>query len=239
MRQHPTTLLLKGATAMYLQNKYTSWYYDIVHNAKSRTLPNDVYFEKHHIIPVSLGGSNNKENIVKLTAKEHYVCHHLLTKMTIGLQKRSMWFAFWRFINVKNTYREPYIKVTAITYSLVKEEIAKYSSELRKGTKASPELKKKFSELRTGNKNAMWGKKHKEESIRKIKEARKKQDNSHLKNRIISQEWREKIRNTLLLGSSTKGIPKPKVMCNCCKKQFAPHIIKRWHGDNCKSKSQI
>ena len=239
MRQHPTTLLLKGATAMYLQNKYTSWYYDIVHNAKSRTLPNDVYFEKHHIIPVSLGGSNNKENIVKLTAKEHYVCHRLLTKMTVGDQKRSMNHAFWRFVNSKNTKRSYHLKITARIYELAKIDFAKSISESNTGLKRPLELKEKFSQMRKGDKNGMWGKKHKEESIRKIKEARKQQDNSHLKNRIISQEWREKIRNTLLAGSSTKGIPKPKVVCNCCKKQFAPHIIKRWHGDNCKSKSQI
>lgn len=36
------------------------------------------YFERHHIIPRCVGGSDVKENIVCLTAKEHYVAHHLL-----------------------------------------------------------------------------------------------------------------------------------------------------------------
>jgi hypothetical protein len=39
------------------------------------------YFEQHHIILKSMGGSNKKENLVLLTAKEHYVVHHLLWKI--------------------------------------------------------------------------------------------------------------------------------------------------------------
>ena len=40
---------------MYLQNKYTQWYYNIVNNAQAR-LSNTTYIEKHHIVPKSLGG---------------------------------------------------------------------------------------------------------------------------------------------------------------------------------------
>lgn len=39
------------------------------------------YYEVHHILPRSLGGKNNSENLVRLTPKEHYTCHLLLTKM--------------------------------------------------------------------------------------------------------------------------------------------------------------
>lgn len=41
----------------------------------------DVYSEIHHIIPRSLGGSDDKINLVKLTAKEHFVCHLLLSEI--------------------------------------------------------------------------------------------------------------------------------------------------------------
>lgn len=58
---------------------YTKFYNSIIANAKSRTI--DTYTEKHHIIPRSLGGTDDKCNIVSLTAKEHFVCHLLLTKM--------------------------------------------------------------------------------------------------------------------------------------------------------------
>ena len=69
---------------MYLQNKYTSWYNNIIQRAQSRVLSADIYTEKHHVIPKSLGGSNAKSNIVCITPREHFICHLLLTKMTTG-----------------------------------------------------------------------------------------------------------------------------------------------------------
>lgn len=39
------------------------------------------YYERHHILPKSLGGQDTKENLVLLTAKEHYICHMLLIKI--------------------------------------------------------------------------------------------------------------------------------------------------------------
>lgn len=39
------------------------------------------YTEEHHIIPRSLGGTDDVNNLVKLTAKEHFICHLLLTKI--------------------------------------------------------------------------------------------------------------------------------------------------------------
>lgn len=62
-----------------LTNKYSEWYYKIIDRAKGRTL--DGYVEHHHIIPRCIGGSDDPENIVRLTAREHYICHWLLTKM--------------------------------------------------------------------------------------------------------------------------------------------------------------
>jgi len=39
------------------------------------------YFENHHIVPKCMGGENISENIVKLTAAEHYIAHQLLVKI--------------------------------------------------------------------------------------------------------------------------------------------------------------
>jgi len=41
----------------------------------------DGYCECHHIIPKSEGGSDDKDNLVNLTAREHYVAHLLLAKI--------------------------------------------------------------------------------------------------------------------------------------------------------------
>ena len=58
-------------------------YHQIILKAKSvNRLKNDGnYYERHHILPKSLGGSNHKDNLVLLTAKEHYICHMLLIKI--------------------------------------------------------------------------------------------------------------------------------------------------------------
>lgn len=45
---------------------------------------------KHHILPVSLGGSDSKENLVRIPHKEHLICHLLLVCFTEGEDNRSM-----------------------------------------------------------------------------------------------------------------------------------------------------
>lgn len=105
---------------MYLQNKYTRWYNNIIANAQSRILPSNIYSEKHHIIPKSLGGNNSKLNLVKLTAKEHYICHLLLPKMTEGAAKRSMCHALWKIVNQQRDYQHRH-KVTARMYETIKK----------------------------------------------------------------------------------------------------------------------
>ena len=52
---------------------YLNIYNSIIDRAKTRNLPG--YTEKHHVVPKSIGGSDDKSNIVELTAKEHFVCH--------------------------------------------------------------------------------------------------------------------------------------------------------------------
>ena len=47
---------------------------------KRHTDKPDGYTERHHIIPRSLGGSDNSSNLVDLTAREHFIAHLLLAK---------------------------------------------------------------------------------------------------------------------------------------------------------------
>ena len=48
---------------------------------KNKKDPNYAYCETHHVIPKCLGGSNDKENLVNLTAREHFIAHKLLYKI--------------------------------------------------------------------------------------------------------------------------------------------------------------
>jgi hypothetical protein len=62
---------------------YELIYNRIIRNAvnQKRIKNKDQYYERHHIVPKCLGGTNNKNNLVLLTAKEHFIAHHLLWKI--------------------------------------------------------------------------------------------------------------------------------------------------------------
>ena len=83
---------------MFQLNKYTTTYYNIIYTAQSRPVSTDIYTENHHIIPKSLGGSNLPYNLVRLTAREHFICHLLLIKMLSGTNKHKMAFALSRML---------------------------------------------------------------------------------------------------------------------------------------------
>ena len=193
---------------MYLQNKYTRWYYNIIQRAKSRKLPTDVYIEKHHIVPRSLGGDNQQENIVSLTAKEHFICHMLLVKMTTGKSKRSMAYAAWQMTNIDSRQR---YSPTSRIYSLLKKNLSETYKGVPKtkihwlGKSHSAQTKTLQSEVKKSSNNPMWGKKHKEKSKETISEKQ-------------------------------KGIPKPKFVCSKCRATVGGMSnLLRWHEDNCPS----
>ena len=59
---------------------YQKIYNDLINSARRKILTED-YIERHHIIPRCMGGDNNIENIVNLSAAEHFVAHQLLVKI--------------------------------------------------------------------------------------------------------------------------------------------------------------
>jgi len=63
-------------------NKYIATYGNIILKARleNRTKSEENYYESHHITPRSLNGSNEPNNLVLLTAREHYLCHFLIYK---------------------------------------------------------------------------------------------------------------------------------------------------------------
>ncbi len=89
--------MLNKIKALSTASKYTDWYCSIVMAAQLRS--DKVEGENHHIVPRSVWkeGAKFKDNIVRLTYREHYICHKLLVKMLIEkahVQKMS--FALWR-----------------------------------------------------------------------------------------------------------------------------------------------
>ena len=138
-----------------LQNKYIRWYEQIVLTAQTRTLPANIYFEKHHIIPQSIGGSNKKINLAILTAREHFICHRLLTRFLTGKAKMKMSFATWIMLTNNNPHQKRY-KVTSRIYEFVKKEMVaiqrtgEYRKKISEGMKKSPNIKPVWNKGKTG-----------------------------------------------------------------------------------------
>lgn len=189
---------------MYLCNKYTSYYYSIIRRAQAR-LPNKEYMERHHIIPKSLGGTNERSNIAILTPKEHFVCHRLLTRMTTGNARSKMCFAAWAMATLKNGPLGERYKINSKTYSSIRSnlpKILKSEETKQKMRKPKPEgFGKKVSEYRTGK---SWGYHPTDQTKEKM------------------SAWQ-------------KNIPKPKIKCEHCNKEFILPNYKMWHGNNCKN----
>jgi hypothetical protein len=119
-----------------LTNKYSKLYYKITSNAKQRIT--EGYTETHHIIPQSLGGSNDKENLVNLTAREHFICHWLLIKMTEGSDRSKMLYAL-NGMKAENKYQERYhTKITARVYETYRMEHAVNHSKVMKAKNLVP-----------------------------------------------------------------------------------------------------
>lgn len=78
---------------MFISNKYYRLYINLcqAHN------DHDVYCETHHIIPKSMGGDDDLGNLVRLTPKQHYMAHRLLTKITEGDNLIKMKYALYMF----------------------------------------------------------------------------------------------------------------------------------------------
>lgn len=119
-----------------LTNKYSTLYYAITTNAKSRIT--ECYTERHHIIPQSLGGSNDKDNLVDLTAREHFICHWLLIKMTEGEDRSKMLYAL-QGMKAENKFQNRYhTKITARVYEKYRIEHAENHSRVMKAKQLVP-----------------------------------------------------------------------------------------------------
>jgi hypothetical protein len=117
---------------MFKNNKWYCWYKGIILSAKYREDYNPLvgYIETHHVIPRSLGGTNDKNNLVQLTAKEHFICHHLLTKFTHGDAADKMWMAYDLFFKSRKLNDGKNYRITARMYERVKKAISQIKKEM-------------------------------------------------------------------------------------------------------------
>ena len=142
-------------------NKYEAWYAAITKRGQIRELDSDNDNEIHHIVPKSLGGSNNISNLTSLTTREHFICHWLLTKIYREGEAHWKMINALRFMRAENANQKRYSnKITARVYSKLKQEYSKLQSDRYSGAgnpmygrPVSEEVRKGRSERASGDNN--------------------------------------------------------------------------------------
>ena len=217
---------------MFLTNKYTLWYYNIIQRANTRILHNNIYTEKHHILPKSMGGSNEPSNIAILTGREHFICHLLLTKMVEQKYIRSMWYASYMMCKGSKRY-----KPTARIYEKLKQHMI-----LANKDRPGPNLGRIFSAEARANMSAATKGKPKgpftEDHINNMRKPKTEEHKKHLSESRLGKSWghRHTEETKEKMSIWQKGVPKEKFKCEFCNKETSLMNHKRWHGSKCKLK---
>ena len=135
---------------------------------------NGNYFEKHHIIPKCKGGDNSKDNLLLLTAREHYLAHWLLWLI---YRDRQMALAFHKMSSINKNQKRI---ISSKDYERVREvyretNIGNTYGKAHKGRKISNEQRKaqsiKMKNKFNGDDNPFYGKTHTDEFKNKLSDA--------------------------------------------------------------------
>jgi hypothetical protein len=161
---------------------YQRIYDQIIDRARKeqRTKQQELYYESHHIVARCMGGLNKKENLILLTAREHFVVHWLLARAypsSKGLAK-----AFDAMCTLKKSYQQRYTPSSRAI-----SEAKELSNRARRVTC----LNANTIEKRTATRMQRGNYKRTEESVQKGIQTRRER-NSYV-GRSFSQEHREKL----------------------------------------------
>ena len=209
---------------------YKKIYDNIVTRAKNRQL--EGYGENHHIIPKCLGGSNKKENLVKLTAKEHWTVHLLLIEIYPNHPKLKLAV---RMMMVKSTNQGRDVITSGKQFERLRIEAAKAHSELMLGVpkpQFTKEHRDKISKAKIGKPGANKGRVFTEEHKAKIGLSSK----GRISGDRNPMRKKEVLDKHPALFSDKNNPSKIKIECPHCNIFFGKGNYIRWHGDNCKNK---
>lgn len=126
---------------------YTNIYNAIITNAMNRNHAGPG--ERHHIIPKCIGGSNSSENIVKLSSREHFICHLLLCEMYPNNQK--LHYAAWAMSNQRSPRHNRNYKVSSRIYERLKERQSQIIIEYNKTRIITDSHREKLRKANTGS----------------------------------------------------------------------------------------
>jgi hypothetical protein len=207
----------------------------------------NVITECHHILPKSMGGIDDKSNLINLTPRQHYLAHWMLWK---AYKSKEMTTAFFAMSNQNNQYQHRDLTLNSKTYehlrlnfSMIISESSKelWQSKEYRSKHRSTNLTAKTKKLRSDKAKELWKDPEYREKLTDAKkkawaEGRFMRDHSKCGSKgdkNVSKRPEVKAKNS---GenhySNREGYIKP--VCPHCGISSTPTNIKRWHGDNCK-----
>jgi hypothetical protein len=230
---------------------YSKIYENLIYNAKINP-KSDKYKEWHHIIPKCLGGSDDVDNLVLLSARQHYLAHWLLYKIHRTSALVHAWHSMSR-IGIGQEERN------------VNSHLFEY---------CKVERRKILSKQYSGEGNNFFGKKHTEKTKHKLSMihfGKIYKTPEQIQEWVIAVAKREKTPEhkakigrrglTMLQHIDTKEIirvsltdircgdsnwvnprkikPEKKYKCDYCDIITTASNLKRWHNENCKEKIKL
>ena len=185
---------------MEINMKYEKIYSQIIERAKYRVL--EGYKETHHITPRCMGGADEKDNLVDLTAREHFICHLLLTR--IHPKHKGLRLAIWNMCNANRSYQGRY-KPNSRLYEMIRTEYRKHikgENHPSYGRKNSDEVRQKMSQIAKkrfeNNPGTFKGRTHSEETRKKL--------SNNTKGKVQSDHQKSRVKESL---TGTKWYHKP------------------------------
>ena len=121
-------------------------HYDLLIETRKGLNRENIYIEKHHIIPICMGGNNSRDNLINLTAREHFLAHWLLWRIYKNDKLGNAFYAMTR----KSSNQERSISYSSIGYAEAKEACSAATSKRFKGVPKSDEQKIKMSQSAKG-----------------------------------------------------------------------------------------
>lgn len=187
----------------------------------------DIYTEKHHILPKSLGGDNSKSNIIQVPGRVHFILHKLLVRMVLNTKhKKNMCHALNMLANANNKHQHRH-HITSREYESIREQL---------------------SESMRGVNNPMFGKPapnrgitHTQETRNKLSAKNKEHYKTHKGTRlgaVVSEETKQKQRKPksaeAIANMCIAQQARKPVICEHCNLSCSSGNYKRWYGPKCK-----
>lgn len=207
---------------------YLNIYNSLIEKARTNIFNADDYFETHHIILKGLGGTDDNDNLVKMTARQHFVAHWLLFRIYPTNKKIAAAFHIIAFgTNCRNT-RKKHQGYMPSSRSIAEARQAKVFHN--KGNKHSPETIQKMKntwqekikngyigptngkitsdETKEKQSLSKLGKERSIETIDKIRATKKKQHQEYLNQnngvkKKLSTDTKNKIRQAAIERNNT------------------------------------